>query len=115
MIQTIIYSTSEPMKLSQVSFRSERSGRKLSLWFTNKEKLKQKIPDLEWGLWLGQKSTQGSQMFMSVSREHNKVLSQKHYSLLFNKKVWHTLHMYKCCAVVTIEEVLCYEPDSGAS
>ena len=96
-----------PMDLSGVRLRPIRSRQVPSLWFLNKDSLRQRSAHPEWGLWRGKLTS--PQLLLSVPREHNNILSQKQYILIITNKPWYTLKRCKCCVIVILKEVTCYE------
>ena len=97
------------MDLSQVRRRPVRTRRVPAFWFTNVSNLKQRITHPEWGLWRSGTLTKDPQTLLSAPREYSNILVQKQYNFRFNNGKLHTLNMCKCCAIVTLEEVTCYE------
>ena len=97
------------MDLAQVRTNPVRSKRGPDLWFINRANLRQRITHPEWGVSRNHSLSMEPQTLLSVSREHTNTLMQKTYSLKFANSLWHTLGLCKCCAIVTLEEVTCYE------
>ena len=97
------------MDLTQVRTKPGRSKRGPDLWFINKASLKQRITHPEWGLWKSHSLSKKSQILLSASKEYKNNLIQKTYKLKFVDSFWHTFGICRCCAVLTLEEVRCYE------
>ena len=95
------------MDLSEVRLRPVRSRQVPSLWFLNKDSLRQRLTHPVWGLWRGKPTS--PQLLLSVPWEHNKVLTQKQYLLIFANEPWHTLKCCKYSVIVILQEVTCYE------
>ena len=76
------------------------SKRGPDLWFINRANLRQRITHPEWGLWRNHSLSKEPKTLLSVPREHKNTLTQKSHSLKFASSFWHTLGLYKCCALL---------------
>ena len=97
------------MDMTQVRTKPGRSKRGPDLWFINKTSLKQRITHPEWGLWNNHSLSKEPQTPLSTPVEHRNTLIQETYRLKFVDSFWHTFGICKYCAVVTLEEIWCYE------
>ena len=96
------------MDLTKVRTVPGRSQKGSQLWFINKATLHEHITHPEWGLWKGYNLSKKPQTLLSAPREHKNCLIQKSYRLEFFKSVWHTFGC-RCYAILTLDEVRCYE------
>ena len=96
------------MDLTRVRTIPGRSRKGSELWFINKASLREQITHPEWGLWRGCNLSKKLQTLLSAPKEYKNSLIQKSYRLDFFNSVLHTFGS-DCCAVLTLDEVRCYE------
>ena len=97
------------MSTNQVRIKPGRSQKGPNLWLLNKANLKQHIIHPEWGLWKSHSLSKKSQTLLSAPREYRNNLIQKSYRLQFKNSFWHTFGVYRYCAILSLDEIRCYE------